>query len=664
MASSSRSTEFHHLVENLEENVLECPLCLNRLKDPKALPCQHAFCFLCLQDWVNKKGVSICPTCLQSFHIPDGGLHKLPPNIFINNLLETIDQLEDPKPICRVHKKSLEFYCKTCKIPVCVSCKTTDHNESNKEHQLISILQAFTELKNQALKLEKDVKKQTQVIKTARKMILYKATILDQNRKACKEDITNFVQDMVETITDNGEELINHVDEIYEKKKNRADRQITGLDTITLDIDRTWSTIDKLLKANKATAMQSGPEAIASLQKTIQQLPDTEPKDDGEMHVYLRKHYHTERMEQRGLGSIVETRQAKCLEITNAPRVLTQGQTFDVEILNSLSEIQVEDDLLKATLTSFGQETELKTVRNDEGNYMVSGVCRNGGVWNLNVSLSGEPIKGSPVKISIEEQGLVKTIKSDKIVHDVAISEEGIIVAGRTNEILKFKQSGEYVGTLTLPSTCDVSWIYKMRNNDAIIYCDGKNKNIGFCTVDGENIVTKIIGGGVLKDPSGIDVDENSNEVYVADRDEHCVLTFDIHSGQVIRRIGSHGQEIGQLHNPGNVNVTKDGNLIIVDIHRIQLFDCRGRFLKVLVDTGDYDGKVTYPKAVAVDKDGNIIVTSFNKLQLFNSDGKFIRRIDKVDELFIPKGLAIVSENPRRVAVANQLGKTVNIYNY
>ena len=57
MATASESLKKH----------LECTICLETIKEPKMLTCQHTYCRECLENLVKKDGrcavVIICPEC-------------------------------------------------------------------------------------------------------------------------------------------------------------------------------------------------------------------------------------------------------------------------------------------------------------------------------------------------------------------------------------------------------------------------------------------------------------------------------------------------------------------------------------------------------------------------------------------------------------------------
>ena len=90
------------LQEDLDK-FLECPICLEQIKQPKMLPCQHSFCMKpCLENMmkelmppsVKKKFLVTCPICRDIHRIYNynlgriSALSTIPDNLQMKNLLD------------------------------------------------------------------------------------------------------------------------------------------------------------------------------------------------------------------------------------------------------------------------------------------------------------------------------------------------------------------------------------------------------------------------------------------------------------------------------------------------------------------------------------------------------------------------------------------------
>ncbi|XP_033102337.1 tripartite motif-containing protein 2-like [Anneissia japonica] len=712
-------------LEDLEEKVLECSICLKRLQQPKSLSCLHSFCMSCLCDWVKKNGELICPTCSKSYPIPDGGLEKLPPSTFVNNLLQTIEEMEERdkcecnceigkkatyycqecrqyicstcydhhkkfralknhilhqiedlrsmtplefsslhRQQCSLHNEPLKFYCKYCKTVICMHCAITDHNAADGSHKAINISEAFNEFKQTANEIEEACNYFTTTVESGITKMLLNATKLDQNKDTSLRDIDNHVKEMYQIIKDKEQELKIKVVREHEKRKNKIDAQVHELRLTVSDVKRKLNFLCQLLKSDEAIALQSSEAIITGLKDRIKELPSKINKgateNNQEIHFFQNKHQITE-LKKHGIGNVSEKKIADYLKVNCSKHIcVTQYQTITVKLAKmETCEIHASQLNAKLTVESTG-ETNMTTVQeDDDGNYIVKGACTNIGVYKLDISINCVPVKNSPVMIHVEKEGLVNTIKVGKKVTDIVWcnQENCLLAAYWKNDIYKYKQTGEYIGKITLQEGVRVNRMYKMMNGNLAFSDDGNDKCIKICTMDGQ--VKKTIGKGCLNAPSGVKVNEPLTEVYATGFYNNGAFRFDIDSNVINRTSVKQGGY-------NDVTFAEDGKLLLLNyIHnKLELYD-KDQFRKVLVWPGDDSGKIMEPGGVVVDDDGNIIISSKNKLQLFNSDGSFIKRIDRYEDgINFPWGLTIISHHPRRVALTNHDDTSIKIFNY
>ena len=173
---------------------------------------------------------------------------------------------------------------------------------------------------------------------------------------------------------------------------------------------------------------------------------------------------------------------------------------------------------------------------------------------------------------------------------------------------------------------------------------------------------------GELQNPSGLAIDRERQQLYVADAKKHQVLCYSSADGSFIREIGKRGVASGEFNFPTNLAVDKQGRLYVADTlnFRIQVFDSAGAFVKSIGSQGDGPGHLNRAKGVGVDSDGHIYIadSSFNNFQVFDGDGRILLFVGATGtgagEFLLPAGLFVDDED--RIYVADQGNARVQVF--
>ncbi|XP_071950837.1 E3 ubiquitin-protein ligase TRIM45-like [Antedon mediterranea] len=611
-----------------------------------------------------------CQNCRQFLCLHCSGHHK---NIrtFENHKLQSVEDVRSMSvkdiiatypPLCSIHNEPLSSFCKICNIPICIHCSITNHKQwEGKDKHMLHVGLSSDELKTlkeTSVELEKAANQCTSKLNEDLKVILDIDKKLEENKERSLQDIDNHVEKMVARIKESGETLKREVRTIYNKKKTITDFQITELTTAISDINTDMCLLHHLGKSGDgATTISSGNRISRSLDNRIKEAPKTIPDDDLDINFVKNKKQNASLQED--IGMVIQTSEAAVSLELDVPACVTTDQVIDVKI-TKIAECDLDVNDLEATWKQPSGEINIDQIEEDNGDYyIVRRKCKIAGVCQIDVSVDGKHIKKSPMTVKVEEVGLMQTVRipadSNGDFKPVDVVEDGddcLLVSYKSNAINRYKQSGEYVNKITLPSDVKVNRMFKMKNGNVAFSDYGKTKSIKICTMDGE--VVKSVGESKLNNPEGIHVNEVRNTVHVCNF--YSVIKFNIESGQTIKEVYNGKWAYDVVLTRQNILVSSQNDCI----KQIT------RGSKVIIDEGDDDGQVMCPRGIKVDDDDNIIVASNHKLQLFSNSGEFIKRIDdednEEDELDNPTGLSIISYYPRRVAVVS--GHTVKIFNY
>jgi sugar lactone lactonase YvrE len=112
------------------------------------------------------------------------------------------------------------------------------------------------------------------------------------------------------------------------------------------------------------------------------------------------------------------------------------------------------------------------------------------------------------------------------------------------------------------------------------------------------------------KNPIGVAIDSKGN-VWSDNEEETGALEEHTETGELIRKIVSRGEGIGQLLKPRRLAIGLNGELWIADAgnNRIEVFNQKGEYITKFGTPGSDNERMNFPVALALDVKGNIWVT-------------------------------------------------------
>ncbi len=132
---------------------------------------------------------------------------------------------------------------------------------------------------------------------------------------------------------------------------------------------------------------------------------------------------------------------------------------------------------------------------------------------------------------------------------------------------------------------------------------------------------------GFFKRPTGIVVENNTQQIYVLDTAEHKVHVFDA-LGTYRFSFGKRGSGDGEFNYPTHIAAGNDGRIYVTDAmnFRVQIFGRDGSFMTVFGKQGDTYYDIDKPKGIAVDTLGHIYLvdTMQDMIKIFDDQGRLL----------------------------------------
>ena len=202
------------------------------------------------------------------------------------------------------------------------------------------------------------------------------------------------------------------------------------------------------------------------------------------------------------------------------------------------------------------------------------------------------------------------------------------------------------------------------------VYVSDSKKGVVYIFRDHGRKFLSVMGGDILKRPTGIAIDPQTDELLVVDTLQSRVFRFDRSSRSLSGSFGTDGTGKGRFHYPTNICVTRAGDIVVSDAlnFRVQVFSPQGRFRFAFGRMGRSPGTFSRPKGVAADSDGNIYVVDalFDNVQVFDKRGRLLMAFGDhgtgYGSFWLPTGLYIDEQD--LIYVSDSSNRRVQIFRY
>ncbi|KAJ8040069.1 E3 ubiquitin-protein ligase TRIM56 [Holothuria leucospilota] len=134
--------------DDIDENFLQCPICLDQLHEPKQLTCLHRFCSGCLEKVLQEcLGVIKCPECREEIAVPEDGVVGFKTDFHLKNIIEFIrlkkslvENNEAQECYSCSKREQVSAYCLKCSGFLCKACHQFHRTSKITKDHLTSIL--------------------------------------------------------------------------------------------------------------------------------------------------------------------------------------------------------------------------------------------------------------------------------------------------------------------------------------------------------------------------------------------------------------------------------------------------------------------------------------------------------------------------------------------
>ncbi|XP_038639747.1 E3 ubiquitin-protein ligase TRIM56-like [Scyliorhinus canicula] len=634
-----------NIADKIQNDFLNCKICLNTFKQPKMLPCLHTYCQECLEN-LTRDGQRIrCPECRKVVNL-SGGVSELQTNFHINGLLDIFQSAQTAEVTCDLcpaeqrKKNSAVVKCAGCSGHMCQTCGVK-HRSAHPSHVLVNLAGASLGESDAERLVKQKICCQTHpkdkvcfYCSTCERAICFKCRSQSCSRHRqlglveAAEDKKATVRSLLERLGGDIQLLAQRegdLDEAMDKMKAVESSIISNIENALTQILNTLFKQGDTVKKTVSDHVKKQQEAFEAAKSKLQLQKE---KAQGTKEFCARAVATSDAKAILCLPSIMED-QISALQALGSVDVSKPSP--QVTVNKSIKEMISQRNLFNIT---FGEEPALglqpsplqkRTQANPPPAQPREWVIQKYYFdTNLDSDLYDPKLTGICTShyrdiIIVDEQNSVLKVYANDGVFDMTISLDedddpcsvaacGDIIACSVKHRLHFLEMGGILVRKLLLRGSESTYPIAAYKDQYVAVSEGTLCSISLYDVYGHAIAR-------VK-PQGYDgirflfIAVNSEEEFiVSDCGKKCVVIFN-RSAEVLTIIDeSYVNGLQLALNPFSICVDRNDNIYVTEPSRILLFSPTGIFKDQLLNAADGLHK---PRVITVDQDDNLIVSQGN----------------------------------------------------
>ena len=640
---------------------LTCSVCLDNYREPRVLPCLHAFCKMCLERLVSRDGTSLtCPNCRRTTRVPQGGVSTLQSAFYIHHLVDvrdTLEKVKDAKTACeKCEESDAKGYCRNCGKFVCQACINVHKKwKEYSSHEIATIEEIQSEAakllppKRVTMNCQKHPSEQLKIYcETCEQLVCRDCTVKAHrdHQYDLAGDCFPKHRDSIMASLEPVKQQLGIVNQAVAEMDARSRRLNEQGDTIKRDIQTAVDQLHDTLEARKRDLIVQVDQMVKQTEKTLQS--------------------------QREGYELAQTQLSSCLEfVEESLRTGSQEEILSMkeQVVERVHEMEKEfeprkyqpepEQMLQFThqhlvesCQRFGEvhmravcpekcyatgEGAQRAIRGEMAALTLFTVDKDGKECvDCNIPITGELVcrsDGTVVHCEVVEKRnnsyALRYLPHSRGQHDLHIRVGGTHIRDSPMALMVEGFRGIHVRTIE-----GVKWPRHLAitGNGEIVVAEENAQCVSVFDCEGHKL--RSIGENKAELPLGVALCSDNTVLVASCSDYNRVKRFTL-DGQLIASVGTSGSGHLQFDYPWSVATSPTNDKVYVcdtHNHRIQVLNSDLTFSSTFGSKGNNPGQFNRPVDIVVDKDGNIFVADFknNRIQVFSPSGQFIRQFQEL----------------------------------